>query len=568
MTDPATQFEQRRYLIPFRSILLPQIFTDTLVIGSGAAGLTTALGLAERGHDVIVLAKGPVEPAAQAATNTAWAQGGVAAVLEPGDEPAIHASDTHIAGAGLCDDAAVKALVNEGPDALRWLMEQGLTLDADAGGRLSAGREGGHTENRIYHAGGDRTGAEFQRALGQAVGRSPNIRVFDGCFALDLITGSDRPGARVLGAITHHPRFGLQMIWARTTVLASGGGGALFRESTNPAGATCDGLAMAYRAGASVADTAFVQFHPTVLYVPGAARALVSEAVRGEGALLLDTDGVRFMSEAHPQAELAPRDVVSRAIVDRVARTGGARGSHVWLDCRPINGFAERFPGIAATLKRYGLNPEKDLVPVHPAAHYMVGGVRTDLDGRSDVPGLYAVGEAASNGIHGANRLASNSLLEALVFGLRTARSAGEENDGVQAPAPAAVVSDIPPSDHAELDLEDVRSSLRSAMWRNVGIVRTESKLADTAEMLGFWARYTLDKIFDAPSGWEVQNLLLAGWLVARSAAWRMESRGCHRRDDASGPVESFAVHDLWRRGQDGCRTVPVDTPADVGVER
>jgi len=544
-------FNTRRYLIPFRSSLLPQIFTDTLVIGGGAAGLRAAIEAASGGEggagDVILLSKGPFD-----ATNTAWAQGGIAGVLRDDDSFDLHAADTVEAGAGLCDEGAVRLTVEEGAVRVRELVDWGVRFDRDAGtGELRTGREGGHHASRIYHADGDATGREIQRLLLERARATDGIRIFENCFSLDLITPSGEPGSPCRGAITHHPRYGLQMIWAKTTILASGGAGQLYRESTNPRWATADGVAMAYRAGASLADMAFVQFHPTTLYLPGANRALISEAVRGEGAVLLDASGHRFMTEVHELAELAPRDIVSRAIVERIAQQGG---SHVWLDCRGIRGFAGRFPGINAVLGRFGLDASKDLIPVHPAAHYFVGGVRTDEAGRTDVPGLLAAGEVACTGLHGANRLASNSLLEGLVMGARcgrTARDRAAETTASNGGRPAGIVSDIRLSDHGEIDLTDIRSSLRSAMWRNAGIERTGPRLRDAQEMFDFWGRYTLDKIFDEPEAWETQNLLLVGALVARSAAWREESRGCHARSDFRSPREELAVHDLWRRGRD-----------------
>jgi L-aspartate oxidase len=542
-------FDQRRYLIPFRSSLLPQIFTDTLVIGAGVAGLRAAVAAAAHG-EVIVLAKGELVE-----SNTAWAQGGIAGELPGGAAADVeaHIRDTLACGGGLCDGPMVRQVVEASPERLRELLEWGIHFDRDSQGRLAVGQEGGHSARRVYHSMGDATGKELQRCLIEKARATPGIRLFEKCFSLDLITPAHEPGSPVMGAITHHPRYGLQMIWAESTILASGGGGQVYRETTNPRVATADGPAMAYRAGATVGDMAFFQFHPTTLYLPGAPRSLISEAVRGEGAYLLDAAGRRFMPDYHPQAELAPRDVVSRSIVRQIAKQGGR---HVWLDCRHITGFGGRFPGIAAELKRFDLDPSRDLIPVHPAAHYMVGGVRTDLSGRTDIPGLYAVGEASCSGLHGANRLASNSLLEGLVMGEIAGRIAGE--DRASRPAggaggrrgPVAIVSDIRPSDHGELDLDDVRSSLRSAMWRNVGIERAGAKLRDVTDMLDFWGRYTLDKIFDDPAGWETQNMLLVGALMARSAAWREESRGCHARTDFAEPREEFAVHDCWRRGE------------------
>lgn len=446
-------------------------------------------------------------------------------------------------------------MIRGGPAEMDRLVEWGMRFDRDASGDIALGREGGHRASRILHADGDGTGAELQRVMIERADATERIRLFDRCFALDLLTASDEPGASVLGAVTWHPRFGLQMIWARSVVLASGGAGRVYRETTNPRVATADGIAMAYRVGASIADMCFVQFHPTVLYVPGAPRSLISEAVRGEGAVLRDASGAAFMSGAHELADLAPRDIVSRAIVDRVARTGG---SNVFLDATGVDGFARRFPGISATLEQYGIDATKQPIPVSPAAHYTVGGVRTDERGRTGVPGLWAVGEAACSGLHGANRLASNSLLEGLVIGAAAGDEAGQTAAAMGVQPPASVVSDIRPSDHGELDLSDVRSSLRAAMWRNVGIRRTGSKLRDASEMLDFWGRYTLDKIFDDPEGWEVQNLLLVARLTARSALWREESRGCHARDDAPEPVEAFRGHDCWRRGEGECEFEPV----------
>ena len=532
----------RRYLIPFRSQLLPQIFTDVLVIGSGVAGLRAAMEASTRG-EVIVLAKGALDR-----SNTALAQGGIAAVLAADDTREGHIDDTLVAGAGLCERATVETLVDEGARAIDFLLAQGMRFDREADGALSLTREGGHHRRRIVHSDGDATGTELARTLLAATAALPAIRMFEQCFALDLLTAGQGDGGdeRVLGAITHHPKYGLQIIWARAVVLATGGVGQLWRESTNSRIATGDGVAMAWRAGAKIVDMEFAQFHPTALYIAGAPRSLISEAVRGEGAKLVDRSGRRFMESLHPLGELAPRDIVSRGIIDHLARV---QDSCVFLDAKQMGstGFRARFPGLAQMLAGYDIDPGKDLIPVTPAAHYTIGGVATDLDGRTSIAGLFAAGEVAWNGLHGANRLASNSLLEGLVFGRRAGAAAASEPT---ARSPARLVSDIRPSLRAELDLADSRSSLTSAMWRNVGIVRSGAGLEGALDMIEFWSRYSLDKIFDDLHGWELQNLLVAGSLVARAAAWREESRGTHTRTDFPTSSDRFLAHSVWSRHQ------------------
>lgn len=545
----------RRYLIPFRGTLLSQIFTDTLVIGAGVAGLRAAIAAAEVG-DVILLCKH-----GRSDSNTSWAQGGIASAIAPSDRVESHLHDTLIAGADFCDEPACRTLVEAGPRVIEELEHWGMRFDRGEDGSPVLALEGGHSAARVLHAGGDATGRELVRCLWERVRRTPAIRIFDGCFALDLLTPSQAPGAPCMGAITHHAKHGLQMIWANATILATGGAGVLWRETTNPPVATGDGLALAHRAGARLADLAFMQFHPTALYLAGASRALISEAVRGEGATLVDRSGFRFMAARHERGELAPRDVVARGILARMSETGQ---TSVWLDARGVPDFAARFPGITAVLTQFELNPAIDLIPVRPAAHSMLGGVRADLFGRTNVPGLYAVGEASCTGVHGANRLASNSLLEGLVFGERAGSASVEMQSasnewGVSAPPPPVQIhSNIPESVRGALDLEDVRSSLRSAMWRNVGLERVGSQLSDAAEMFDFWSRYTFDKIFDDPAGWETQNMLLVGALITRSALWREESRGCHTRTDFPAPRDEFRVHDIWRRGSDEPTRAPI----------
>lgn len=541
--------DDRRYLIPFRATLLPQIFTDTLVIGGGVAGLRAAIAAREHG-DVIVAAKGGIKD-----SNTYWAQGGVCVVVDKEDSIDDHVRDTMDAGAGLCDEPIVRQVASGARARIDELIDWGMKLDR-VDDKLALGREGGHSHPRIVHADGDATGRELAMTLDRKVRSLDRVRFFDHCFVLDLITLEGSP-SQCLGAITHHAKHGLQVIWAQATILATGGCGQVYRESTNPNAATGDGLAMAYRAGTELADLSFVQFHPTTLYVAGASRSLISEAVRGEGAYLIDRNGHRFMPDYDERAELAPRDIVSRSILKQMAATNH---TNVYLDVRHLGGdfFAKRFPGIDALIKQFDIDPATQLIPIHPSAHYMVGGVRTDDHGRTNIQGLYAAGEIASTGFHGANRLASNSLLEGLVYGELAGRTCAEVINREGSRTPFKVISDIRPSDRSQLDLADVRSSLRSVMWRHVGIERQGERLDEVAEMFDFWARYTLDKIFDERTGWEVQNLLTVGSLITRAARKRTESRGCHYRLDHPAPDELQRQHTIWQRGVDNPTEVPV----------
>ena len=432
MFEPLTR---RRYLIPFKAARLPQQFTDVLVVGGGVAGARAALAASSAGADVVLLTKDTVDQ-----SNTWYAQGGIAAVLQPMDSVESHIADTETVGCGLCDSEAVRIVIEEGPRRVLELLEWGAQFDKAAAGSenahgLAYGLEGGHSFARIVHAYGDATGRELSQTLIRTVRGRENIRVAERAFVIDLLTDVDGPGGRCVGVIAL-VEGRVQILWAKRTILASGGAGQLFRESSNPKIATADGHAMAYRAGARVQDMEMVQFHPTTLYVAGSSRALITEAVRGEGAYLVDRNGYRFMKDYHEQGELAPRDVVSRAIVEQIRKT---HFTHVFLDVRhlPTGEFRDRFPSLAKLTDEFDIDVAKDLIPIHPAAHYMIGGVDADEFGRTSLAGLYAIGEAACSGLHGANRLASNSLLEGLAFGARAGEHAAGCGGGAGGPVPA-----------------------------------------------------------------------------------------------------------------------------------
>lgn len=520
-SDMTELYDTRRYLTRFEVHHMPSLFTDVLVIGSGVAGLRAAIEAARFGSVLLITKSRIVD------SSTFWAQGGIAAVMGPADDCETHMGDTLRVGCGLCDAAAVERIVRDGPGRIRELIDWGAIFDRQ-GEELLLGLEGGHSAPRIVHALGDATGREVSVALSRVARVTDRLRIFEDCFAIDLL---DAEG-RCVGATTYHRHFGHQVFWARQTILASGGCGQLYRETTNPEVATGDGHALAWRAGVKLRDMEMVQFHPTTLYVAGATRALISEAVRGEGAYLVDKAGRRFMPEYHPDAELAPRDVVSRAILTEMAKQGA---TCMYLDVRHLNAekFRKRFPGITRLCEQFDIDIETQRIPVRPAAHYMIGGVEVDLETRTSLPGLWACGEVTSSGVHGANRLASNSLLEGLVFGAVAGQNAGQAAAAEKGPLkPVPISSEIERSNRTMLDLADVRNSLRSLMWRNDGIERNGQRLAETAEIISFWGRYMMDKLFDDRTGWETQNMLSIARLITASAAAREESRGVHYRSD------------------------------------
>jgi L-aspartate oxidase len=517
--------------------------TDVVVVGSGVAGLTVALHLREQGLHVTVVTKVNIDDG-----STRWAQGGIAGVLDPLDTPQAHAYDTEIAGVGLCDPAAVKVLVEEGPARIRELIRRGAEFDRNPDGSLMLTREGGHRADRIVHAGGDATGAEVQRALHAAVRRDPWIRLVEHALVLDLLRAADgRACGITLHVLGEGSEDGVGAVLARAIVLATGGMGQIFSSTTNPSVSTGDGVALALRAGAAVTDVEFVQFHPTSFVTSGlnsVQRPLISEALRGEGAYLVDENGTRFMVGQHEQAELAPRDVVAKGIY-RVLRATGA--DHVYLDARHLGKeFLEgRFPTIMASTRAAGVDPATELIPVAPAAHYASGGVRTDLLGRTSIPGMYACGEVACTGVHGANRLASNSLLEGLVFAKRIADDIGRD-----LPAQADPVrTNLTP---AWVAGAAIRPEVQRTMTRGAGVLRTADSLDTAAKEL---SRLAESRSTPNTAAWEATNLLTVATALVASARSRRETRGCHWREDYPTAADEWRGHLLNAVGADGTMT-------------
>lgn len=511
-----------RYLTSFSPKELPHFFTDVLIIGSGIAGLRAALAIPEDQH-VTLVTKDRLQQ-----SNSAYAQGGIAGVLDPEDTFENHVQDTLIAGAGLCDRDIVQYVVEQAPAEIHELIRLGTQFDRE-NDELAMTLEGGHSHRRIVHARGDATGAEIMRAIIERVHQLPNVSIRDRTFLVDLLTHEGRCVGAILDGRRRQGQFA---VWAKQTILASGGYGRVFRETTNPPIATGDGIAAAYRAGAEMRDMEMMQFHPTVLYVAGSSRSLISEAVRGEGAYLRDRDGNRFMPEEDERAELAPRDVVARAIVRCMERT---RHSNVYLDLShlPAEEVLRRFPGIAKVCQSFDIDITKDRIPVRPGAHYAIGGLSVDRDGRSTLPGLWAAGEVTSSGLHGANRLASNSLIEGLVYGASCGRGsatdAKEMPDRFEVPG---ITSKVRKRVKGRLDINDVTNSLRSLMFRKMGIVRNRDLLDEAEQSVRFWCRYAMGRELSSRAGWELQNLLTVARLMIWSAQQRTESRGVHYRSD------------------------------------
>jgi len=510
----------RRYLVSFDTSSLPAHRANVVVLGSGVAGLRAAIEAARHGR-VAVLTKDRASE-----SNTDYAQGGVAVALSKADSVDEHVKDTLTAGAGLCDERVVRYVISEGPRLVRELVEWGATFDRDDGGLLFT-QEGGHSKPRIIHANGDATGHEIERALLEKARSESAVALVEHAYAVDLVTG----GGRAVGVLAFVGGR-LEVFYAQAVVIATGGACHVYRETTNPQTATGDGIAMAYRAGATLSDLEFVQFHPTTIYIAGAERTLISETVRGEGGMLRDRFGVHFMPNYHPLGDLAPRDVVSRAIMRQMALT---HDTNVYLDLRHLDRerILKRFPKLAELCALFDIDVSTTLIPVRPSAHYFCGGIKVDENGATGIEGLFACGEAAASGLHGANRLGSNSLLEGLVYGWAAGRAAGESARRARACEPAVSEGHEQISGaSARIDIQDVENSLRSLLWRQVGIEREGGALSDAEERIDFWSSYVLDRQFPGPAGWQLQNMLSVAKLLTFSARMRTESRGAHHRLD------------------------------------
>lgn len=532
----------QRYLVRWDTNNTPALETDILIIGSGIAGLSAALEAANHGRVMVVSKNQPRE------SNTFYAQGGIATVLSEGDTLESHIEDTIKSGHDLGDREIIASVIQEGPKIIkRILIEGGANFDRQSGELLFT-KEGGHSKNRILHAGGDATGSEIEMTLLRLVRDNRNIMVMPFCFSIDLISDD----GRCYGALIKDPKQELKVIWAKSVILATGGAGQVYRESTNPEIATGDGLAMAFRAGAAIQDMEFFQFHPTTLYLAGVSRTLISEAVRGEGATLVDRYGYRFMPDYHELAELAPRDEVSRAILSQTRKT---HDSSVYLDLRhlPAERVRERFPVLWKLCETYAIDITKDFVPVHPSAHYMIGGVKADINAATTLESLYAAGECAATTFHGANRLGSNSLLEGLVLGVRAGNNAGL-NASRQESVKRIAVMKLPASPDGEarnIDLDDAVRSLKSLMWRLVGIEKDGKNLRFAKERTDLWSKYLLYRQYDMCKGWEFQNMLCIARLIIDAALLREESRGVHYREDfPQRDDKNWLTHIIYRNAE------------------
>jgi len=513
-------------------------YVDFLVIGSGVAGLRAAIELAPHGTVLIATKDLPSE------SSTEYAQGGIAVALSDEDEVGIHREDTLKAGDGLCREDAVKVLVEEGPERIMELISWGAEFDRE-GTRLAFTREAAHSKNRILHAHGDSTGKELERVLLTKVRTCQSVKKYPFAFTIDLIVDDER----CCGA--YMVKKGEQIsLFAKATILATGGAGQIYERTTNPAVATGDGIAIAFRAGAVLEDMEFVQFHPTSLYMPGAPNFLLSEAMRGEGAILRNIHSEPFLKHYHPLAELAPRDIVSRAIISEMVKTGSA---HVYLDLTHLEKdfVRKRFPRINLTCRMYHIDITQDLIPVSPAAHYLMGGIKTDLAGATTIRGLYAAGEVACTGVHGANRLASNSLLEGLVFGARAGKAAAHyraearEGGGIK----EEPSSHAPPAfpDSRAFSPKEIRSSLKKMMWEKVGIIRCAESLSMAQDAISQWLPSVGGASFSREEQ-ELKNMITVASLITEAALARRGSVGAHYRSDYPTRGEDWQQHRTWQK--------------------
>lgn len=513
------------------------MLTDFLVLGSGVAGLRAAIELSRYGNVTVVTKERPAEG------STGYAQGGVAVALSDEDTIGFHYKDTIKAGAGLCNEKAVRVLVKEGPERILELISWGAIFDMK-GKKLSFGREAAHSIDRIIHAKGDATGEEIETALLSKVKSLPNISKLPFCFTIDLIVKDNMCS----GALLLSNQGEIFPVFARAVVLATGGCGQIYSMTTNPAVATGDGIAISYRTGTILTDMEFVQFHPTALYLPAAPQFLLSEAMRGEGGILKNIKGERFMQKYHPDAELAPRDIVSRAIQSEMR---GTKSNFVYLDITHLNKrfVKERFPKIYRTCLQYNIDITEDLIPVCPSAHYMMGGVKTDINGATSIKGLFAAGEVACTGVHGANRLASNSLLEGIVYGARTGKAAGKYGKSVKGIEPFAdkfVLPRRPVVRAGSFDIEKIRSSLRKTMWSKVGIVRCKKSLTEAMKRLRGWRKIE-NAFFATRRELEVKNMITVARLITTAALLRKGSIGAHYRSDFKEKGSNWKRHILLK---------------------
>ena len=527
---------KRTYLIPFNTARLPSLSTDILVVGTGVAGLRAAIEAGNYGS-VTVLAKAALQE-----TNTYYAQGGIASHINNPRLVNSHIKDTLEAGHNLAEPKIVRYIIKNGVRLVSQLTDWGMRFDC-RGSKLDLAQEGGHSLPRILHAGGDATGKSLWQTLISNVRSNTRIRIMEDIFVIDILTVGYQNTC--YGALVYSNRSNqLRVIRAKKVILATGGIGQLYRETTNSDIATGDGIAMAYRAGCILQDMEFVQFHPTAFYVAGASRTLISEAVRGEGAVLRDRFGYRFMPDYHPKAELAPRDVVARSIINQMKLT---QDTNVYLDLTHFSAkkIKARFPGLAELCRRFDIDISRDLIPVRPSAHYMIGGIKTDIRAQTNIKNLFAAGECACYGFHGANRLGSNSLLEGLVMGYTAGKDAGMESAHQKLSSPAIKYQQHHKQLADSINLSDVRNALKSLMWHNTGLKRNAQGLEQALRRIEYWAGYVMADCFNSPAGWELQNMLTLAHIIIKSALNRTESRGVHYRSDFFVANKAFDKHTI-----------------------